>query len=490
MSSQKEALSRVVAELEDLSQKIGAVSALYQKALEREQEDLLLVQQLAVAGALIFFLIASWILHSSIIVRLKGLVGFSRAVAHGQIQSEIPVRGNDEISGLLGSLNEVIFSLKDAHREATEALERIHLLVDNVVDGIITIDERGVIQAYNKAAEKIFGYSAAEAIGQSAGLLMPEPDRSRHDEYIRNYLATGVAKIIGIGRETIGRRKDGTVFPIDLAVSVFPSGRGRAFTGIVRDITERKRAEAEVHAAREAAERANTAKSQFLANMSHELRTPLNSVIGFANLMLKNKPGNLVADDLEYLERIRTNGVHLLTLINEVLDLSKIEAGKMMLEISDVDLVPLVRDTIAQLEGAAHDKNLRLVGEIPSTAFSVRADPTRLKQVLINLVGNAIKFTETGTVTLRLTCDPLDARPTVLEIIDTGVGIRADQQEKIFEAFTQADQGTARKFSGTGLGLTISRSFLQMMGYGLEVESAPGKGSTFRIVFGGVRQAT
>jgi len=248
-----------------------------------------------------------------------------------------------------------------------------------------------------------------------------------------------------------------------------------------RDVTRRVQAEEATRLAKEEAEAANRAKTQFLANMSHELRTPLNSVIGFTNILLKNREGSLDPKELNFLERVLANGRHLLSLINEVLDLAKIEAGRMELDLESVDLDELVRETLAQLEGQvkAKGKSVRLRPEVPPGLEPVETDRAKLKQVVINLVGNALKFTEEGEVAVIVEAE--GTRPRKIHVRDTGIGIPPDRLEAIFEAFQQADSSTSRKYGGTGLGLTISRSICKMMGYDLGVESEVGKGSTFSI---------
>jgi signal transduction histidine kinase/CheY-like chemotaxis protein len=249
------------------------------------------------------------------------------------------------------------------------------------------------------------------------------------------------------------------------------------------EVQERQRAEEALRQSKEAAEAASVAKSHFLANMSHELRTPLNSVIGFGSILLKNKEESFNATELLYLTRIHENGRHLLGLINDILDLSKIEAGRVELSYSMVDLAALLSQTQGQLEGSMLKPEVRFVTELPQRLAPFETDATKLQQVLINLVGNALKFTERGTVTVRVTADPTTGMPLRLDVQDTGIGIPTDRREAIFEPFQQGDNTTERRFGGTGLGLTISRSLLQLLGHRIDVQSVPGEGSTFSVHF-------
>ncbi|MEP7383279.1 MAG: ATP-binding protein [Gemmatimonadota bacterium] len=256
--------------------------------------------------------------------------------------------------------------------------------------------------------------------------------------------------------------------------------------GVLRELDARVAARtAELQEALRKAEAASVTKSRFLANMSHELRTPLNSVIGFSGVLLKNRAGRLSAAELDLLDRILSNGRHLLTLINEILDISKIEAGRMVVDVDDVDVVALAHQTLSHMEGQVGAKRVVLRYEGPTVAPLMRTDLGKLRQILVNLLGNAIKFTERGDVTLLVECAAGGAI-TAVGVRDAGIGISPERLEAIFLPFEQGDTSTARRFGGTGLGLAICRALSEMLGAEVKVESVVGAGSTFRLVFAAV----
>jgi PAS domain S-box-containing protein len=370
---------------------------------------------------------------------------------------------------------------RQIHEALKESEGQHRAIVDTAVDGIATIDEQGIVQSFNPAAERIFGYAAAEVIGRNVKMLQPEPYHSQHDEYLRNYLRTGRKKIIGIGREVTGLRKDGTTFPLDLAVSEVVLDNRRLFTGIIRDITDRKQAEAELRVAKEQAEAASRAKSDFLASMSHEIRTPMNAIIGMAELLGETP---LATEQREYVRIFQSAGENLLTLINDILDISKLEAGHLELESIDFDLRNLLEKTCEILALRAHHQQLELTCRLAEDApVKLVGDPLRLRQVLVNLIGNAIKFTERGEVVVEVKPSgapgPGEAVEMLFSVSDTGIGIPADKRNVIFERFTQVDASTTRRYGGTGLGLNISQRIVEAMGGKIWVESEPGRGSTF-----------
>jgi PAS domain S-box-containing protein len=525
-------------------------------------------------------------------------------------------------------------------------------IINHTVDSIITIDAKGIVDQFNISAEKMFGYDKTEVIGKNIKMLMPEPYQSEHDGYLARYLVTGKASIIGIGREVVGLRKDGTTFPMDLSISEMSTEGRSLFTGIVRDISQSKqeqfrrtmqhgltkilaeassieegvrkilqtlsdhptwdlafywsldsesnmlrcklgahstrlgqevyqkfsrqtismnfekgkglpgrvwdnakpswiedvtldpnfpraslakevgvhgafgfpvfseeklwgvmevftidladpdenltrlledmgsqfgqfmqriengkeleRAVLESEAAKKEAVDANKTKSKFLANMSHEIRTPLNAIMGFSQILLDEK--SITGEQRRALETIDRSGSHLLELINDILDLSKIEAGHMELNQTDFDLKNLVHDTIEMFRARCEKKGLAIaIQGLPLETCLVHGDETKLRQVLTNLLGNSVKFTDAGNITLVI--DILGNHDYQFSVMDTGQGISLEAQPKIFDAFRQ-DEGGHKK-GGTGLGLAISRKQLRLMGNDLNLESEPGQGSRF-----------
>jgi len=371
-----------------------------------------------------------------------------------------------------------------AERRLDESQRNLEALVENTGDSIWSVDRDYRLITLNSA----FSLAVEARTGREprAGLLPSElfPDEADVQWYRELYARTlSGERHVAVRSDYV----DGQLRYFELYANPIHSLEGvsgAVFFG--KDVTQRVRAEEALQMAKDEAEAANKAKSDFLANMSHELRTPLNSVIGFTNILLKNKDGRLNDKDLGFLERVLSNGKHLLALINEVLDLAKVEAGRMELIIEEVDLAHLCVETVQQLEGQAKAKDgaVRLLAEVPEQVTLVETDSAKLKQVIINLVGNALKFTHEGAVTVRLEVGPDGRTPIAIAVRDTGIGIPADRLEAIFEAFQQAEAGTSRKYGGTGLGLALSRSICLLMGYDLIVESEEGRGSTFRIVMG------
>ncbi len=432
-----------------------------------------------------------WVHGEATIVRDDaGLPAFLHGIAFDITESKRAERV------LLNARSELEHQVRQRTDELREAHKRISAVLESAVDAIITIDQRGNIESANEATERLFGYPMDEIIGQNVRMLMPEPYKGQHDGYLRRYLETGEKHIIGKGREVVGRRKDGSVFPMHLAVSEVQLGDHRLFTGIVRDITAQKAAQQqlanqaadleqknrELFSLKEEAEQANVAKSQFLANMSHELRTPMNAIIGYSELLMEELEDVDQTEFLPDLGKIRTAGKHLLDLINDILDLSKIEAGKMEVFAEDFELTPFLNEVVSTAKPLAQKKGNTLVVEFCDQIGRVYTDQTKIRQILFNLLSNAAKFTEQGQITVKTRrVESTDAESIELEVADTGIGMTEEQLNKVFDAFSQADASTTRRFGGTGLGLTITKSFCEMLGGELSVESEAGIGSRFIV---------
>jgi len=360
-------------------------------------------------------------------------------------------------------------------REATETTRRLALerrlrtIIDTIADGVITTDTESRIQTVNRAAMAMFGWSAADLTGGALAVPLIGPDGER--------LAPGVAG----ERRARGVRRDGSTFAIDVAVAEAADEHGPMLIWCVRDATARLRYEDGLYQAKDAAERANRAKSDFLATMSHELRTPLNSVVGMAGLLLD---GDLDEVARGHAGTLREAADHLMQVINDVLDFSKLDAGRMEFETIEFEPEAAVQAALDLLAHRTRAKGLDLGAYVaPDVPARVGGDPGRLRQVLINLIGNAIKFTEQGAVVVEVERLPQPGPEVVLAVSvrDTGVGISADRLPDLFKEFTQLDSSVSRRFGGTGLGLAISSRLVAGMGGSIGASSTPGQGSTFRF---------
>lgn len=355
---------------------------------------------------------------------------------------------------------------------------RLRTVLESMVDGVIVIDERGTIESFNPAAERMFGYRDEEVAGSNVKMLMPEPYHSAHDGYLQRYLATGEAHIIGSGREVTGLRKNGQTFPMELAVNSMTSDGRHRFVGVVRDISARKQTELELVQALEASQAASRAKSEFLSSMSHELRTPMNAILGFAQLL--DIDPTLGEEQADSVREILKAGGHLLELINEVLDLSRIEAGKLSLNMEPVALTKLLDQCVSMIEGEALRQGLALTRDDQACSGCwVVADPLRLKQVLLNLLSNAVKYNRAGGE-VRVECGPSVPGRIRLAVTDTGHGIPQEKQAELFTAFHRLGL-EASGIEGTGIGLVISKRLIELMGGKIGMESVPGEGSTFWV---------
>jgi PAS domain S-box-containing protein len=401
-----------------------------------------------------------------------------------QIQVELSVSPVRDASGAV--VGEASISREITGRRHAD--ERFRRLVVNAPVAMVIVDASGAISLINKETERLFGYTEIELIGRPVDQLVPHQLREQHAAHRREYLTAPVIRNMGTGQDLYGERKDGTQFPVEIGLAPLDTDEGTLVSAVIHDITDRKQVQHALAAARDNAVAAAQLRSQFVAMVSHEIRTPMNGVIGLTKLLLDT---SLTEVQRRYADAVQTSARALLTIINDILDFSKIEAGKVRFTEVDFDLGALVEEVINVAAEASRGKSLEVIAYYPAyTPTAVRGDEGRIRQVLLNLIGNAIKFTETGEVVLRVeparTGVPLDgdhAEAPVSEytfsVTDTGIGIAPDDISRLFDAFTQADTTTSRQFGGTGLGLTISRQLVELMGGRLEVESRTGHGSRF-----------
>jgi len=370
-----------------------------------------------------------------------------------------------------GDLTETVAALNRAAADVASVSEYRRALLEHVSEAIVTVTPQGQIDSFNRAAEALFGYSAAEVVGQSFARLMPF---NRLEEFLP---IDGSPALV----ETTGCHKDGGVFSMELHLSPMLLKDRTLFIVVPRDITRRMQSELDLRQARDAAEAASRAKSEFLATMSHEIRTPMNAVIGMTGLLLDTP---LTPEQRDYLENVRASGDALLTIINDILDFSKIEAGRLDLETQPFDLRDCLESALDFVAPQAAEKGLDLAYLIePQVPVTIKGDVTRLRQILVNLLGNAVKFTLRGEVVVNVNSQPVTANQHEIHfaVRDTGIGIPPDRIPSLFDSFTQVDASTMRQFGGTGLGLAICKRLTEMMGGGLwaESEGVPGRGSTF-----------
>lgn len=399
-----------------------------------------------------------------------------------------------------------------AEMERQVSEHRFAALFEFSPDAIVITNRDGLIVEANRQVTEVFGWTPAEIVGQPVEMLMPANLRADHPELRKRYLESALPRAMGSGRDDLfGLRKDGSVFPVDISLSPMQTSEGLLVAAAVRDVTERQKVlqelqsaaeelrsannlieqehaqlaervavrTAELTAANEELVQASRVKSEFLATMSHELRTPLNGVLGMNDLLLKTP---LTDKQREFIEASNTSGRALLSLINDVLDISKIEAGKIELDLHPSDLEVLAYDVTTMFTHRANEKGLSLTCRLdPETCVTAICDDTRLRQVLVNLLGNALKFTATGSVILETTCLRREEHRIEIrfEVTDTGMGIPDDKLHRLFSPFSQVDSSTSRQFGGTGLGLSIVKRLVELMGGTIGVKSCQGTGSTF-----------
>ncbi len=406
-----------------------------------------------------------------------------------------PIRDADgKITGISKIARDVSELKKLLAREALAQAEAVaergfHEMIENAPDAILQVGRNGKILIANRTAERLFGYTREELIGAGVDTLVPGSVRSQHAVDREKFASSGVSRPMGLGLELYARRKDGSELPVEISLSPTQSASGVTITAVIRDVTERRRAEQQIQSLQQSymaelenrhkeAERLNMLKSEFIASVSHELRTPLHTIIGFAELLGEEGEGPLNEKQRRFLRHIQTDSEHLLGLINDVLDLSMIEASGLTLRTESLRLRTAISEAVNAIRPFATARAVTVrEGEIPGV--DVLADPLRLRQILYNLLSNGVKFTAAGgevAVTAAI-----DGELVRITVSDTGVGIAQEEFERIFDKFYQVGKTTVGVRQGTGLGLTICRQLVEMQGGRIWVESEPGKGSRFHF---------
>jgi len=410
-----------------------------------------------------------------------------------------------ETADRTAALEHEVRTRQQAEFDARSARARNDAVLEVALDCVILMDEAGRIVQFNPAAERTFGYSTAEAVGtELANLIIPIRKRASYRTAFGRYLTMGDTGSFNRHLELVAVRRGGEEFPVEVAIAPISSEGAPMFAAYMRDITARKQAERALHKSRDAerqnaeqlaelvdelritqrrAEAATRAKSEFLASMSHELRTPLNAIILYSELLQEEAGDAGDQSSIPDLQRIRLAGKHLLDLINGILDLSKIEAGKMPLVLETFDVNTMVDELVDTVAPLVYNNGNTFTVQADGAIGEMYGDLTKTRQVLLNLLSNAGKFTRDGAITLAIRRTTMDEGVHCVEfaLTDTGVGMTPEQSRKVFDPFTQADVTTTRKYGGTGLGLAIVSRFCDLMGGTVSVDSRPGEGSRFTV---------
>ena len=394
-----------------------------------------------------------------------------------------PLRPAADAAAAVVSLADV--TLSTVRRDGRVLSARFGGLLDSVPDAIVIVNDIGRIVLANHQAEQMFGHSRQDLVGAALEMLLPERLRGGHGEHRARYLAHPHARPMGAGLQLLGLRKNGEEFPVEISLSPLETEFGGLAISAIRDITSRRQFEQALEDKNVELQRANRTKDRFQAAMSHELRSPLNAIIGFTGLLQMRLPGPLTVDQEKQLGMVQSSGQHLLSLINDLLDLARIDSGAVEVNLSPIDAGAAIEQVLTTLRPMAQARQLGLEALLPAARVSVMAETRALQEILLNLTSNAIKFTEAGQVSIELATVPaaVGGREVHIRVRDTGVGMNSDELARLFSAFTRMGDASQRgRVEGTGLGLYLCRKLAELQQGRISVSSEPGQGSCFTLM--------